>query len=407
MIFRTHTPDQRGAVSLFIVVFTALLIVTISVAFVRIMVQDQQQASANDLSKSAMDSALAGVEDAKRAIVSYVDNCQNDGPEAGTPYCDRLELALGDGTKCDTLQQAGIVGDPDPEAGGWLIKQIQSSNDEALQQAYTCVKIQLDTADFVDVLAPGASTLIPLEAEGPFNTVSVKWFSAKELQNSSQEGVPGTAIDLGTELSLPKQNDWPSNRPAILRTQLIQFGENFQLSDFDQRGEESERSAATLFLFPLAGIPDADGTNTNFSLDNRSSGAAGALQAVACDKDFSMNQGGAYACQATIVLPNPVGESDGNKRKAYLRINALYNVSTNVSVGLKDNDKDVKFKAVQPLVDSTGRANDIFRRVQSRINLESGSEGGSSPTPSIDITGSLCKTFRVTDAEYKAGVCEE
>lgn len=408
MTRRIPGSNQNGAVSLFIVVFTALLVVTITVAFTRIMIQDQQQATATDLSKSAKDSALAGVEDAKRAIISYVDNCQEDDPEAGTSYCDKLELALQDGTKCDTLQRAGIVGDPDPETGGWLIKQTQSSNDEALQQAYTCVKIQLNTSDYVDVLAPGESTLIPLDAEGSFDAVSIKWFSTKELQSSSDgDGVSRDAINLGTEVSLPKQNDWPSNRPALLRTQLIQFGDTFQLADFDRRGEESERNAATLFLFPLAGIPDADGTNTSFSLDSRNSGASGSLQVVACDKDFSVSSGGAYACQATIALPNPIDETDRDARRAFLRISALYNTSTNVNVRLIGSGNEIKFRAVQPLIDSTGRANDIFRRIQSRVKLEPGDQNGSRPTPSIDITESLCKTFRVTDSDYRAGVCEE
>ena len=57
--------QQTGVVSIFAVIFSALIMSILTVSFIRLMVVDQKQASDNDLSQSAYDAALAGVEDAK------------------------------------------------------------------------------------------------------------------------------------------------------------------------------------------------------------------------------------------------------------------------------------------------------------------------------------------------------
>lgn len=388
--------SESGAVSLFIVIFTALLITTITVAFVRTMIQNQQQATASDLSKSALDSAQAGVEDAKRLIVYYRQHCM--GTTLSTECQKLADLMKGD--RCDTLQQAGI------SSGDKEVMIKQSEGDDVLQQAYTCVKVSLNTIDFIGSVASNASRIIPLDADGAFNQVTVEWYSQEDLQEALEHDGSGQVpkIDLYNGLeqspSLPKLSNWPRTRPALLRAQLIQFNGDFALSDFDKT-DDGKMNTASLFLMPsLAGS-----TTINFSDDFRQTQGSLNPEQVACNKNFSATSiDGQYACKVTINLPVAVNADDNVTRsRAYLRISEFYNVRTTFRITLGSaTSGPVRFRGIQPIVDSTGRANDFFRRVSSRIEL-----GSSVPyvENAVDITNNLCKAFLVTDTGYDAGDC--
>ena len=62
--------SKKGMVSITVVMFTSLLLIVVSVGFIRIMSQEENRASDNNLSQSAYDSAVSGVEDAKRVITA-------------------------------------------------------------------------------------------------------------------------------------------------------------------------------------------------------------------------------------------------------------------------------------------------------------------------------------------------
>lgn len=402
---RASRSKEKGAVSLFIVIFVALLITTITVAFVRLMLQSQEQATMNDLSKSALDSAYAGVEDAKRAIVTYREHCGPGGDGTSSAECVKLTNAL-NSNSCQTLQDADISGSPgDKEV---LVKQTEGNTggDAELQQAYTCVKVQMDTPDFLGTLSQNAPKLIPLKSQKGFNRVNIEWYSQDDLQAASGSGSSGTSIDLGQNDPieqqkpgiLPKLADWPNNRPALLRVQLIQFGDTFNLSDFD-KDENGQTDNATLFLKPST--IDSTGTGQNI-IDFGSNVRQSQVQVpdqpvlISCNKNFAFNStDGQFACKATLQLPDPIGGNADNRR-AYLRVDEIYNPSTTFSVSLQDQASNpVKFSAVQPMIDSTGRANDLFRRVRARVELESSSIPAVQAT--VDLTGSLCKSFLITD----------
>lgn len=395
----SHRTKSRGAVSIFIVIFSTLLISTIVVGFVRLMINGQQQATAADLSQSALNSAQAGVEDAKRLLVWYGNSCLGASPSS-VAACNEARTALNSGG-CDTLQKAGIVGGPDDKE--IVVQQTNNAADAQLQQAYTCVKVQVDTEDYIGELRMGKSRMVALKGAGDFDRVEVEWFSQEDLKRVADDA----QVELAglNDSSLPKLSEWNPNRPALLRAQLIQFGNDFKLSDFDKT-DEGTSNAHTLFLNPAEnGATESLSFENDERLTATATGTVGSLYNVACDQDFSTTTDKQYACKAIIALPAAVGQADPDrlKRTAYLRLDALYNDNTSFRIRLLNGPSMVgspsanmvQFSSVQPVVDSTGRANDLFRRIQSRVEIASSTFPF--PQSSIDLSGGFCKAFRVTD----------
>lgn len=392
---------QRGAVSLFVVVFAILLITIVTVSFLRLMIHDQEQATTQDVSQSALDSAYAGVEDAKRALLRYQAICNSDK------------------SRCDTLTLAALS-DPVMSSASWRncnqsLDQIVSStggevqveqtddgqtSEQSLQQYYTCVKVQLETADFLGSVGAGSSKIIPLVGADAFDTVEVNWYTTDDLA----VGAGATSFDvnlLSASSALPLQSTWPASRPSVMRTQLMQFGSNgFTLDSFNATDTSNSRSNAnTLFLYPTGttGTP-VTGTPTSRDFINRDirKTPTGSPLAVRCSGRLS---GGGYACRQRLVLPTPI---NGGDRTAFLRLTPYYN-ATHFSVALVDSSSAqvVNFSGVQPAIDSTGRANNFFRRVETRVELIDNTFPY--PDEAVDITGDLCKDFSVTDTAYIAG----
>lgn len=390
---------QAGAVSLFVVVFAMLMVTVVTVSFLRLMMADQRQATDSDLSQSAYDSAQAGVEDAKRSLLRYRQICATQPSN-----CDALGDSLAT-AECNAALRIGNVVRPGDESGGTgsqtgeiKVQQSTSTGDAAFDQAYTCVTMQLKTSDYVGSMGAGESQIVPLIGVSEFDTATVSWYSRDDVTTADGSVIlPG--VSMGR--SLVTQNSWSVNTPSVLRAQLIQFGSSFRLSDFDITNSDGENNSSTVFLYPTSG---AGSTSDAFTaLDSRKETAddepepdtaAITPRGVKCQASIAT---GGYACTMSLTLPAPIG---GGDRTAFLRLTPFYNathyrVVLSEGAPLSNGTNIVNFKDVQPIIDSTGRANDVFRRVQSRVNLYN--TDFPYPDATVDITGDFCKNFGVSD----------
>ncbi len=393
----TRRQRQSGAVSLFAVIFAMLLITVITVGFIRIMLTDQQQATNNYLSESAYDSAMAGVEDAKRVLALYAKN-----PTAYAGYIDSQ--------KCNEAPRRalyGSIGSPATNAYDPVPIRQSATSTNTLNQSYTCVIIQPNAPDYQDTLLANTSRLIPLRVEAgkTYTSLTVRWFSKEDVSDTGAVALPLPAA------RQKLASNWPPNQPPVLRAQFIQFGQQFRLEHFDATmGGNS--NVNTLFLAPVRDTVGYSATRPVVLMDRdvradtiggeaRPDGSGSSPLPVFCKQTVSSAQD--YACALTMRLPEPYNMASSGARTAYLRLSAFYNTA-HFKVTLSNGaGGTVNFSGVQAVVDSTGRANDVFKRVESRVNLFN--TDLPLPEAAVDVAGNLCKDFKVDNTTYYAGSC--
>ena len=367
---------EQGATALIVVIFSVLLLITVSLGFMRLVVHDQQRTTNDELSRGAYDSAIAGVEDGKRVLQACLANGEANA-------CAALA-----NKQCNTVHAAKILSASDSSTNqDEVLIQNSTGVSGGFDQAYTCVKISRDTDNYTGTISADTSELVPMQTTGPFTDVIVSWFLKPAL---------GVTVNLGANGTLRTNSSWRpagSVRPPILRVQLMQYNtSSFSLNDFNQDG-----GAHTLYLYPST-VGASRTLSVSFSTDGRRTPSTdGLLKAVKCD---TAAIGSGYVCSARLTLPLPVGATSPAERQAYLRLTSLYGDSD-----FSIEPVDTQFKDVEPSIDATGRASDVFRRVKARVRLVSEADTQLHPRATVDITRNFCKNFGVSTSQYYPGTC--
>ena len=189
LLKKINFKNNKGAVSLFVVVFSAFLFVAVTVGFTVLMVSDQNRATDNDLSQSARDSAEAGIEEAKR-VLAQLESCNqrntNEMPAPERNDCERIARAVSRG-ECGTVREALGMEPRDQET---IIK--KDSSDETLDQAYTCVKINPDTLSYEGRLDGETDMrVVPVRSVSDVSRIRVSW-----VKNDATVVGSGEAIEI-------------------------------------------------------------------------------------------------------------------------------------------------------------------------------------------------------------------
>lgn len=374
---------EYGSVSIFSVIFAALLLSLVTIGFTKLILEGQSRAAANELSQSAYDAALAGVEDAKRVIRA----CQ----KGNNPACAALKHH---GDKCDVIHRSHVI--PGSGTTETAIRSVHNAG-QSYDQAYTCVKIHMNSGDYIYKAQQETAHAIPLASKSDFDTVKIDWFTSTDKNGIAASDTRGSIAGD----SLPKQTAWPHKAPPLIRAQVITprlSGGKFRIESLDD-----SNASGSVFVKPRDIMTHSEAPTTELTLMPRvgeNGQQDGRLDVIVCD-NF---KGDGYACSVTIKISTTVSAADS--RHALLHITPIYNDAT-VRVSLAKSGTPVMLRDMQPSVDATGRAANVFRRVQARLQLGNNFEYPNANV--VQVKNALCKKFKVSSSgdsvDLSGGLC--
>lgn len=367
---------ERGVVSIFIVIFAAIFMVVITVSFLLVMMRDQQQATQYDLSQNAYDSAMSGVSDAERAIAL----CAANPALAG---CNQLTTG-----GCQTLGNIATLGvsfSTAPDGNKEYPIQTTAGGNNDLNQAYTCVTVDTHPTDYKANVTEGVPLMIPLQANTSLSQLNFSW------QKATASATP--VYPTSTATGLLKYTTWnqnPNTYPPVMQLELIRIASNGSVTLSDLDGQ----SAETVLMYPQNGsLGSASPSSVDFGVDARQKPST--IQPVNCYTDPTQGN----QCFAALKDgANPM-VSTSSPASLYLVMTPIYGDAA-VTVSLPGSGN--YFENLQASVDSTGRANDLFRRVQARVDLV---PHPTYPNAALSLQGPLCKDFTVIPGGVQSNTC--
>lgn len=413
---------KKGAASFYIVAFSTLILVIIAASFAAIIVSEMTRTSNDDLAQSAYDSALAGIEDAKLAVANYQTCAQTaagvaDGLDGdGTLSCSEIRYLVEEKKSCDTVGYiTGRIKDEPNGKGGEVLVQESSTSGQGnnMQQAYTCVKIDMSPDDYTATMSERSPTkVIKLKfeeyngqkVEPLIKRVRVSWLSGSNSTNSSYTNFNKEEGD-NRGVTFPSiSNMFKPATPPTISVGFIQTYSEFTLDDFTTtRNGQTDRGM--VYLVPtddktLAGQRNDNNyigvyngsenvVSVNEVLKSNDKTVKNLPYAVYCRPDDSAE----FACSAIIELPDPIGGTRNSDTFVFVvslpygkpttdfKLEFLCDVDcgtvktyeVNDEGGIDEHSEDrgqASLDGIQIKIDSTGRANDLFRRVETRLEPE-------------------------------------
>lgn len=356
--------NQRGMASILVTMVLMVVVSLIVLGFAQISRGNQRQALDNQLSKQAYYAAETGINDYSAAIRNWLNNPVNT---------DLTKLSKTDCTVPPTTDPVyGSIPD-------------QTTNTTNVQ--YTCVLVN-SAPKALRYSSISSTKVIPINSEKIINNLTINWQTTVPNLANPTANCPTT---IG---KLPTATGWKCSL-GILRIDLVPITGSFTSQSL--MGDN-----LTALLFPTQAVPPLSSSSIPVSANLSYSVASPNFNQYG--NPHTANQGAEVLanCSNNSTIMCGVNISGLNSKNYYLRVTSLYQPSTIQIVGYNGQVSpmnNLNLTGTQILIDVTGKAQDILRRVQIMLPLTSTAAAGTFDS-AIQTTQSLCKEFQTTPYGY-------
>jgi Tfp pilus assembly protein PilX len=327
---------EAGMVAIMVTLVLMIVISLIVLGFAQISRRNQRQALDRQLSTQAFYAAETGVNDATELIKSAL--------ASGTAVADKPDCA---------------------SDGSGFYASLDSVIDDDSNVEYTCLMVDPTPNSLVYSSIGKNSTVVPLIAEsGTISSVRLTW------QSKDGSATPATTCPNSVSNVFSTTGNWTCGY-GVLRFDLVPTaGSALSLGGLQD-------NTMTSFIVPLRPGSAGGVASVNYA----AGGDNNRLGVVCSDSN----------CSLTINFAAP-------QSQYYMRISSVYK-DVSLQVVASSGATPVSLQGAQGLIDATGKAEDVLRRIQVRVPLINSSTNLLSDY-AIQSGEAICKRFSVMDGFF-------
>jgi Tfp pilus assembly protein PilX len=330
--------EQAGVVSLLVTMVLMIVISLIALGFAQVARNNQSQQLDQQLSTQAFYAAESGVNDAAKIVAANIQN-----------------LPANQISKTSCANQ-GIYANlsPDLNASGTV--------------SYSCILVNPYPPNLQTDVG-STSTIIPVSAaSGSIGDINLTW---------SAQGLSGRLTGCPTSKSLP--SSWGSCGVGVLRIDLV------PTDNAPNNAASMAEETMTSFIVPMESGSGGGVTKINYTGANASTSNADNIVGVDCS---------AVAPSCSIQIDTAAAPHTSYD----MRVISEYQDSSLQITADDTSGNPVQLSGAQVVIDSTGKAQNVLRRIQVYVPI--GVAQNQLSDYAIESTDSICKRFAVMSNYY-------